>query len=428
MSVAITFHGDSRNMQACAKCFLHSPRCREGGFSSGPSQGSLVAPMERWSPAADGEAFGDVLRRAEESMDLEAETLCPGLASSPPTEDWPKEKREDQVDETASLRSRGCSSSTRWSDSSSWWEQRSCDWQARGWSEVSWPDQENPLVAMPARDTIFDSILQTQERLESLPVGGGDAAKGLAAPSAAASQAGTEQEDADDLQWAMQIKDVCNNGVFQTGTALWKKFHRDVARDPEFLACRTRIEKEQFRMAWAQRTYDLIVNKRSHSKSTWSDKTNEGVYLNFESLASAEGGGHITPTSVQSAKRIAESCIQAGGDMVHVHPQSGQREYLYIKKKVRDGQRDCWSLTKEEQSLPKRPRERLHGDHGGAGPTSQQLQAALAMPHNDMEKEVGVSDASNAGRKQQPAAKRARKKDVEEHEEGGSQKKKRRCP
>ena len=162
---------------------------------------------------------------------------------------------------------------------------------------------------------------------------------------------------------------------------------------------------------------------RSHSKSTWSDKTNEGVYLNFESLASAEGGGHITPTSVQSAKRIAESCIQAGGDMVHVHPQSGQREYLYIKKKVRDGQRDCWSLTKEEQSLPKRPRERSHGDHGGAGPTSQQLQVALAMPHNDMEKEVSVSDASSAGRKQQPAAKRARKKDVEEHEEGGSQKK-----
>ena len=215
-----------------------------------------------------------------------------------------------------------------WTDSSAWWK------------EGKWENDSQYI----GTDVSQTEIEEMSAEVHAMPI---------AEPTKHDEQCDDESGDNDgdgEESLASQLDAAVKAGEFASGSALGRRCRRECKDDPEWKRCKGWTEKNKFRVKWAKLELDKIHYKKIHAEETYKDTRNKGRWLNFESLASAEGGGHITKTSLMAAKNYSTMCLKLGAEWVQVHPWTKLREFRYVKEETTGGFRQSWKTEDIETS------------------------------------------------------------------------------
>ena len=128
-----------------------------------------------------------------------------------------------------------------------------------------------------------------------------------------------------------QLQDAVGTGKFDLNSALGQRFRREFANDPTYKSCTRTVDKQAFRIKWAQRQYAQIRLSKSKIESFEDEMINHGEYKALPAIVVAEGG-YDDKSNLAAAVTYCRKCVTMGGKWVKKNTWTNRTEYLYMKE------------------------------------------------------------------------------------------------
>jgi hypothetical protein len=167
--------------------------------------------------------------------------------------------------------------------------------------------------------------------------------------------------------WVDEVLERCfeeGAGEFNITSTMGQRFTRWMRhagpQQSEYRAIKSgEVEKREFRKKWCKEQYDNTEQRRAYSEKRTKVRLNDGVYMPFGLIVTAEGGWQ-DQDAIKAALNYVAKCICMRGEYLEFNEMTNRWEYLYVKKKVQDQFARQWATYQEPHTYAQ---WYIHGTH-----------------------------------------------------------------
>ena len=198
-----------------------------------------------------------------------------------------------------------------------------------------------------------------------------------------------------------KLEDAISSGKMNMKTPLSQKFvalHKPgTPAGDAYQSLKTHVEREQFRIKWAQKAYQDCVASKVHEKTYQKVDRTKGTYLPLSMIVQSEGGKD-DPESLSAAEKYCLKCVAMGGEWCSLNSMTERMEYLYLRRESMDEMKEAWSEYEKESMNFKRPpekrRQKSTADEETPGAPPEEGQPPAKVPKVRTKLEELVSKAT----------------------------------
>lgn len=117
----------------------------------------------------------------------------------------------------------------------------------------------------------------------------------------------------------------------------------DKSLERDYAACRTTVEKAEFRLKWARTRFAALQETKSLTEAFRRVDLSKGVYKPPVKILEAEGAD---AEGLKATKKIIEKCLSMGPPWTRWNAMSERREYLHMEVSSSEIFENCWMLFK----------------------------------------------------------------------------------